>query len=187
MDWLFNTMDFTTKGIDWPKWLVILYIITEACFVLAFFAIPLQIYLVYRKRRTYYKAWVLLLFSSLTITLAISHLINIIVFWWPIYTLMALIHMIGTVLSVTTSVVLPSLIRFFLNIVSTEEVLKKNNELLILIASIRISEQAALDKALKISKELDNAKENLLRMNKKTDLSDHIIEIRSCLERIRNA
>jgi two-component system, sensor histidine kinase and response regulator len=115
VDWfnqLFEATGFLTYNHfgRWSDALVRAYIASNALITLAYLLIPVCLLIVWHKRRHDIEyAWLLLLFVAFITACGLTHLCDIVVFWWPAYRLFTLISSVAALLSVYTAVWLPSL------------------------------------------------------------------------------
>ena len=93
---------------NWDPWFAWLYILSDFLTFLAYFGIPIVIlfYLVYRKPTQLPFSNLLWLFSFFIFFCGITHLIDGIIFWIPLYNLNAVFKSFTAAISITTLIVL---------------------------------------------------------------------------------
>jgi two-component system, NtrC family, sensor kinase len=112
-DWftkLFEATGFLTRDHcgPWSSSLVWTYILSNVVITLAYFSIPIYLYVIWRKRRyDIPDSWLFLFFAAFIAACGLTHICDIVVFWWPAYRLFTLISAVTAGLSVYTAVRLP--------------------------------------------------------------------------------
>jgi two-component system, chemotaxis family, sensor kinase Cph1 len=115
VDWfmkLFEASGFLTRNHcgPWSDTLVRAYIASNVVITMAYVLIPLCLLIIWSKRRHVVEyAWLLLLFAAFITACGLTHLCDVVVFWWPGYRLFTLISSVTALLSVYTAMWLPSL------------------------------------------------------------------------------
>lgn len=101
---LFETADWPPRWHcgNWTKFHGWLYIISDISIWLAYFAIPILLFLIIRKRNDIPFPRILWLFIAFILLCGSTHLLDAIIFWWPAYRLSALIRFITGVVSLFT-------------------------------------------------------------------------------------
>lgn len=101
---LFETADWPPRWHcgNWTQFHGWLYIISDISIWLAYFAIPILLFLIIRKRNDIPFPRILWLFIAFILLCGSTHLVDAIIFWWPAYRLSALIRFITGVVSLFT-------------------------------------------------------------------------------------
>ena len=105
---LFDTADFPARwgcG-NWPTWLGWLHIVSDALIFLAYTAIPFSLGVLLLRRRDFPFPYLIILFCSFILFCGISHLIEAIIFYEPIYRFAGVWKACTAGVSLLTSVVL---------------------------------------------------------------------------------
>lgn len=108
MSILLNTSNLLPHGycINWSPSLLRLYVISDAAIVLAYYSIPLTLtYFVWQRKDLQFRG-IFLLFSTFILSCGTTHLLDIIVFWNPIYWLDAGTKAFTATISVITAIAL---------------------------------------------------------------------------------
>jgi hypothetical protein len=112
-DWftkLFEATGFLTRDHcgPWSGSLVWTYILSNIVITLAYVLIPIYLYIIWRKRRyDIPDSWLFLFFAAFIAACGLTHVCDIVVFWWPAYRLFTLISAVAACLSVCTAIRLP--------------------------------------------------------------------------------
>jgi hypothetical protein len=135
VDWfvkLFDTTEFLTRDHcgRWSGSLVLTYIIANGFITVAYIIISVCLCVMWRKRRhdTDY-SWLLLLFAAFIAACALTHVCDILVFWWPGYRLFTLIAAVTAIISVYTAFRLPYVTRALVSLPSRSLFQKIHREL----------------------------------------------------------
>jgi hypothetical protein len=113
VDWfmkLFEASGFLTRNHcgPWSATLVRAYIASNAVITLAYALIPFCLLIIWiKRRRDMEHAWLLLLFTAFIVACGLTHVCDIVVFWWPGYRLFTLISSVTALLSVYSALWLP--------------------------------------------------------------------------------
>ena len=110
----------------WRPELVWLHAISDIVIALAYFAIPLTIFIImYKKKREIPFIWVFGMFATFIFFCGITHIIELIAIWHPIYYLEGLIKVFTAAVSLATAIIMFPLIPV---IIARFEDLEKINE-----------------------------------------------------------
>src|SRR4051812_37040562 len=90
----------------WTPNLVRLHTISDALIWLAYLAIPLVLIYFVRRRRDVPFPLVFWMFGAFIISCGMTHLLEVIVFYWPIYRLIGLVKLVTALVSWATVIVL---------------------------------------------------------------------------------
>lgn len=101
---LFNTNDWPARWhcgtwSDFHGWL---YIISDLAIWAAYFAIPIILFIIIKKRRDIPILKIFWLFIGFIVFCGLTHFIDAIIFWWPAYRLSALLRAFTAIVSVLT-------------------------------------------------------------------------------------
>jgi len=101
---IFNTNDWPPRWHcgNWTDFHGWLYIISDASIWAAYFAIPFLLIRLIVKRKDIPFNKVFWLFIAFILLCGLTHLIDVIIFWWPAYRLSALIRFITAIVSIFT-------------------------------------------------------------------------------------
>ncbi|MDI1298907.1 sensor domain-containing diguanylate cyclase [Methylotenera sp.] len=108
MSILLNTSNLLPHGycINWSPTLLWLYVASDAAIVLAYYSIPLTLtYFVWQRKDLQFRG-IFLLFSTFILSCGTTHLLDIIIFWNPIYWLDAGMKAFTATISVITAIAL---------------------------------------------------------------------------------
>jgi hypothetical protein len=90
LQWLLDTGPFLTRTHcgEWPRWLRIAYMAANGSIALAYFLLPVQLGLAWRRfRPDLPRAWVLLLFAAFILLCGVTHVFDVLVFYVAPYRL----------------------------------------------------------------------------------------------------
>lgn len=117
--WLFESGCFMPRamcGHGWDTWLIITSQLANLSIALAYFAIPISLYYLYRKKASELKyPHLLLLFVIFIALCGLTHICDVVVFWWAPYRLFTLIDVLTAIASIATAIVLPQKVRYLIN------------------------------------------------------------------------
>lgn len=113
----------------WKPWLVSLHAISDFLIFAAYFAIPVAIWIFVSKRPNVELKGLARLFAAFILWCGITHIINLVTLWWPIYEVQGYVKAITAGVSVFTAVMIFPLIPKALQIPSPNELLIANTEL----------------------------------------------------------
>ena len=134
-DWyktLFDATGFLTRDHcgPWTESLKLVYIVSSAFIALAYLTTAVCLYLIGRKRgRELDYGWLFPCFAGVFATCGLTHVCDVVVFWWPGYRLFSLIMAATAVMSVATTLWIPWLTRIILKIPTRAQFLTVNHEL----------------------------------------------------------
>jgi hypothetical protein len=135
VDWikeLFDPSEFLPRGHcgPWSESLKLSYIVSNALIAVAYFLIPIALYVLWKaRRRDVEQPWILLCFVGFITSCGLIHVCDITVFWWPCYRLFTLVSVVTAILSMTTAMLLPQAVRVALNVPTPEQFRRTNAEL----------------------------------------------------------
>jgi len=113
----------------WKPWLVGLHAGADFLIFAAYFAIPVAIWMFVSRRPNVEMKGLARLFAAFILWCGITHLVNLVTLWWPIYEFQGLVKAVTAAISVTTAVVIFPLIPKALAIPSPRELQLANAEL----------------------------------------------------------
>ena len=101
---LFDTADFPARWFcgNWSDFHGWLYLISDLGIWAAYFAIPVLLLIVFRRRRDLPFHRVFMLFVAFILLCGLTHLIDASMFWWPAYRLSALVRLATAIVSIFT-------------------------------------------------------------------------------------
>lgn len=101
----------------WQPELVWMHVISDIVIALAYFAIPSAIvFLLIKRKQAVPFRWVFVMFALFIVLCGMSHLIGIIVLWYPFYYFQGVIKVLTAMVSLATAILLFPLIPRFLDI-----------------------------------------------------------------------
>jgi signal transduction histidine kinase len=90
----------------WNPGLILIHVISDALIALAYFSIPVVLWVVLRRRRELEFSWVLGLFASFILACGTTHLLSILVLWVPAYGLEGAVKAFTAAISIFTAIAL---------------------------------------------------------------------------------
>lgn len=157
MSWLFDTSKFITRNHcgDWPLWMEYLYIISNILVAIAYFAIPFMAIILWKyKRNDVARGWILIIIAFFIFFCGLTHLADVLVFYWAPYRFYALIDFLTAIFSVLTVIYLPPVILHLLKLPSRELIHQLNNELQTLYNNERLNRINSEEQNNKLKKEI---------------------------------
>ncbi|MEI7613878.1 MAG: PAS domain S-box protein [Betaproteobacteria bacterium] len=115
--------------ISWSTPLVLTYVISDVVIFLSYFSMPLAIGYFARQRKDFPYRWLLWMFAAFIMACGATHLMGVVVLWYPLYHLDALFKATTAFVSVITAFTLWPLIPHALKIPSPAQLQKVNEEL----------------------------------------------------------
>ena len=114
----------------WRPELVWLHVIADLVIALAYFSIPLTIYLIIRKRKDELPfKWVFWMFATFIMFCGLTHIIELISIWKPLYYVEGLIKILTAAASLATAIVMFPLIPVLLaRFKELEKMMEKEKE-----------------------------------------------------------
>jgi hypothetical protein len=135
VDWIKELLDasgFMTRdhcGL-WTEPLKQAYTISHALIALTYVLIGFCLVVIWKVRRHEMQCgWVLLTFAASSATCALTHVCDIVVFWWPAYRLFTVIAVASALLSAATAMWLPWLTKIALSLLTPERLENVNRQL----------------------------------------------------------
>lgn len=113
----------------WNPWLVAMHAGSDFLIFAAYLAIPVAIWIFVRKRPNVEMEGLARLFAAFILWCGLTHIVNLITLWWPIYEFQGVVKVITAGISVTTAVVIFPLIPKAVAIPSPKELQLANAEL----------------------------------------------------------
>jgi two-component system, sensor histidine kinase len=131
--WLFDASQFLTRnhcGMGWTPAMETIYKTSNLTLALSYFMIPISLLLLYRKKRDDLPTpWVLILFILFIVLCGLTHLSDVVVFYWAPYRLFTLLYVVTALVSAVTAYRLPRVVRNLVKLPSREYVHKINDQL----------------------------------------------------------
>jgi signal transduction histidine kinase/ActR/RegA family two-component response regulator len=145
----------------WQPRLLAIHGISDLLIGLSYLAISLTLaYLVYRARDHIPFRWMVLAFGTFIIACGMTHFMELVTLWTPLYWLAGDIKVITAMASVGTAVALPPLVPRILELVRAQEIAEHRSSELAESSALLAQEQAARTKA----EEADRAKDQFLAL-----------------------
>lgn len=128
---LFADGDFLPHGTCylWNSHLMLLHVISDGLIALAYMSIPITLVAFARKRKDVPFNWMFLCFGMFIVACGMTHIMEIVVLWHPIYWLSGVVKVITAGASVPTAILLVRLIPQALKLPSPAQLHEKNLEL----------------------------------------------------------
>ncbi len=87
-----------------------LHVVSDAAIALAYFAIPLALVALMRRRKDLEFGWMFAMFAAFILACGTTHVFNVLAFWWPMYRLDGLVKAGTGAVSIATAIALWPLI-----------------------------------------------------------------------------
>jgi PAS domain S-box-containing protein len=130
----------------WKPWLIALHAISDVLIFASYFAIPSAIWVFLRKRTDLELKPLAVLFAGFIFLCGLTHAVQFVTLWWPIYETQGFVKVATAIVSLTTAIAIFPLIPKAIAIPSPRQLQLANNGLALEIASHR-GTLAALEKA----------------------------------------
>ncbi|MDD5247741.1 MAG: PAS domain S-box protein [Rhodocyclaceae bacterium] len=134
--------------ISWSTPLVSTFVVSDSLIFLAYFSMPAALVFFARRRADFPYRWLLWMFAAFIMACGATHLMDVVVLWWPLYGIDALLKAATAVASVVTAVMLWPLIPRALELPSPAQLQRANAEL-----QKEIVERRRAEEALRLAKE----------------------------------
>jgi signal transduction histidine kinase/ActR/RegA family two-component response regulator len=145
----------------WQPRLVALHGVSDLLIGLAYVAISLTLaYLVYRARNLIPFQWMVLAFGLFIVACGMTHFMEVLTLWTPVYWLAGDVKVVTAMASVGTAIALPPLVPRILELIQAQELADRRGSELVERSVELAQEQAARAKA----EEADRAKDQFLAM-----------------------
>lgn len=105
---LFNSEPFMPHGqcFLWYPEVLWLHVISDAIIALAYFSIPITIALLLRKQKDIPFRWMYVMFAGFILFCGMTHVMDIIVFWDPLYRLQGILLAFTGAVSIATALMI---------------------------------------------------------------------------------
>lgn len=113
----------------WEPWLLLLWGGSDILILGAYFAIPIALLLVVRRRRDFRHRGIITLFASFIFMCGITHGLSVVTLWLPIYPLQGAVKLATGLVSALTAVVLFRLVPTLVSVPSMKDMEQANNRL----------------------------------------------------------
>src|ERR1700674_623919 len=90
----------------WKPWLVVLHAGCDLLIFFAYFAIPVAIWIFLRQRKGLELRRVAILFAAFLFLCGLTHLVQMVTLWWPIYETQGILKAATAIVSVITAVLI---------------------------------------------------------------------------------
>jgi PAS domain S-box-containing protein len=94
----------------WKPWLVVLHAGSDLLIFLAYFAIPAAIWIFLRQRQDLELKRLAILFAAFIFLCGLTHLVQMVTLWWPIYETQGVLKLATAIVSVATAIMIFPLI-----------------------------------------------------------------------------
>lgn len=167
-DWLFDASQFLTRnhcGAGWTSDMEMLYKLSNLVIALAYFVIPVALYFLYsKKRKDLPTPWVLIMFITFIVLCGLTHLSDVVVFYWAPYRLFTFLYALTAVSSAATAFLLPQTVRYLVKLPTREYVHRINGQLQAEVLLRTRAEQELADRNEKLRARV-KALEEMLKSN----------------------
>jgi signal transduction histidine kinase/ABC-type transport system involved in multi-copper enzyme maturation permease subunit len=113
----------------WTPSILWTLVVSNALITLSYILIPLALVYVYVKRNEFDYVWIFLLFGAFIILCGITHFVNIVTYWKPIYGVQAIADLMTAIVSITTAAVLWLIVPKLLKVPTAQELEIQHKEL----------------------------------------------------------
>jgi len=145
----------------WEPRLLALHGISDFLIGMAYLVISVTLaYVVYRARDHIPFRWMILAFGLFIIACGMTHFMEVITLWTPLYWLSGDVKVVTAIASVATAVALPPLVPRILELVQAQDLAERRRSELLESSALLIEEQSARARA----EEADRAKDQFLAM-----------------------
>jgi len=193
---LFST-DYMPHGhcMYWQQDLVWLHVLSDGLIALAYYSIPLALFVFYRQRKDLIFPSVLLFFAAFIFACGSTHLLAIITLWEPIYRFDGIVKAVTAGVSLATAIILWPMIPKARNIPSTEQLKHIIEELNHNIAERVRAQKELEDSHANLQKTVEEkttglrAANNLLRreITRREELEKRLLYMASIIESTEDA
>jgi PAS domain S-box-containing protein len=114
---------------DWDPALIFLHVASDTVIVLSYFAIPVLILAYQYKKRDVDNKAIILLFAAFIAACGITHAMNIVTIWYPIYLWSGMIKAVTAIISLATAIYMAPKLPGLLALPSLPELLAINDQL----------------------------------------------------------
>ena len=94
----------------WKPWLVAMHASSDILIFASYFAIPVTIWILLSKRKDLTMKPLAVLFAAFIFLCGLTHVIQAVTLWWPVYEVQAYVKAITAIVSVTTAIAIFPLI-----------------------------------------------------------------------------
>ena len=124
----FSTNGFMPHGmcLSWKPSILWSLVISNLLITLAYTLIPIALGFIYIKRRDFKFNWIFLIFALFIILCGITHLIEVITFWKPIYGIASVVEWLTALVSLATAVICFKVIPKILSLPTITDLEKQN-------------------------------------------------------------
>lgn len=152
----FLSSDFMPHGhcYFWDPGVLWLQVLSNAFVALAYFSIPAMVFYFIRRRSDLPFHWLCYLFAAFILCCGVTHVMDIIVIWHPVYRIDGILRAITAAVSVLTAILLFPVIPKALALKSPKELEAKNIELDAAYQKLQASEKLKDEFLAKVSHEL---------------------------------
>ncbi len=130
--WLFDTSPFVPRANcgEWPDWLIALAVLSNVGIAISYYLIPINLYRFYAKRADdYQSSWIILLFVIFIASCGTTHLVDAMMFRWPMYRFLVLLDLFTAIVSLLTAYLLPRVIKRLIIVESVDKLVALNTQL----------------------------------------------------------
>ncbi|HAT50542.1 MAG: response regulator [Nitrospirae bacterium] len=131
---LFSIMDvtgFIPHGycLSWSSPLLFAYVFSDLLIFLSYLSMPVALVYFARKRKDFPFRWLPWLFSAFILSCGLTHFLDVVVLWWPVYYFQAVVKLLTAVFSAVTAILLWPLVYRALELPSPKALQQINDQL----------------------------------------------------------
>lgn len=123
--------DFLPHGVcmRWQSDVILLHVVSDSAIALAYFCIPGMLYYFIRRRPDVSFHWIFLAFSLFIVCCGLTHFMDVVTLWYPLYRLAGILKALTAAASVGTAISVASLMPRFLKLPSVNQLAEANAHL----------------------------------------------------------
>ncbi len=144
VDKFLSTTSFTPHGycLGWWSPLMSTFIVSDMLTFVSYFSMPIALVYFVRRRRDFPYRWLIWLSAAFIMACGSTHLMDVVVLWYPLYGLSAITKVVTAIVSVASAAMLWPLIPHALRLPSSAQLRRANEALQAEIAERRRMEEA---------------------------------------------
>jgi hypothetical protein len=132
LDWIFDSSSFATRDHcgAWTDLFKYVYVFSNAAIAFSYFVIPIALMFMYRLRRGDVIArWMLVMFILFIGGCGLTHVGDVLAFYWPAYRFFTILALITAIASVPTAILLPIEVARAIDVPTPEQYREINRKL----------------------------------------------------------